>query len=88
VLTAGRTADALKVLTTVFAPDLTAARLEAWFGAECCDGLIFAVPTDRSAIDGFTDRIVPELRRRNSARSVYAGKTLRDYLGLGAGGAK
>ena len=89
VLTAGRTLDALKVLTTVFAPDLTAARLETWLGAESCDGLIFALPADLSAINGFTDRIVPELRRRNSDRSAYyADTTLRAHLGLGDGGAQ
>ncbi|CDX12132.1 Nitrilotriacetate monooxygenase component A [Mesorhizobium plurifarium] len=89
VLTAGRTPDALKVLTTVFAPDLTAARLEAWLGTESCDGLIFALPADLSAINGFTDRIVPELRRRNSDRSAYyADTTLRAHLGLGDGGAQ
>jgi len=87
-ITAGRTLDALKALTTVFAPDLTAARLEAWLGTENCDGLIFALPADLSAINGFTDRIMPELRRRNFARSAYAGTTLRDHLGLGTGGAK
>lgn len=89
VLTAGRTLDALKVLTTVFAPDLTAARLETWLGAESCDGLIFALPADLSAINGFTDRIVPELRRRNSDRSAHdADTTLRAHLGLGDGGAQ
>ncbi|MDX8458550.1 LLM class flavin-dependent oxidoreductase [Mesorhizobium humile] len=86
-LAAGRTLDALKVLTTVFAPDLTAARLEVWLGAESSDGLIFALPADRSAIDGFTDRILPELRRRDRARPAH-GATLRSRLALGAGGAK
>ncbi|RUU05006.1 LLM class flavin-dependent oxidoreductase [Mesorhizobium sp. USDA-HM6] len=84
----GRKPDALKVLMTVSTPEPAADRLEAWFGAKDCDGFNFALPADLSQLDDLTDRILPELRRRELARSSYAGATLRERLGLGAGGEK
>ncbi|MDX8498477.1 LLM class flavin-dependent oxidoreductase [Mesorhizobium sp. VK4C] len=85
---AGRKPDAVKVLMTVAAPELAADRLEDWFGSENCDSLNFALPADLSALDDFTDHLLPELQRRALARSAHAGATLRERLGLGVGGAK
>ncbi|RWM25895.1 LLM class flavin-dependent oxidoreductase [Mesorhizobium sp.] len=87
VSAAGRTPDAVKVLMTVAAtPELATDRLEDWFSAESCDGLNIALPADLSALDDFTDRLLPALQRRGLTRSTYAGTTLREHLGLGAGG--
>jgi hypothetical protein len=33
-------------------------------------------------LDDFVDRVVPELQRRGLFRHEYAGKTLRENLGL------
>jgi hypothetical protein len=33
-------------------------------------------------LDGFVDRVVPELQRRNLFRREYEGQTLRENLGL------
>lgn len=84
---AGRTPDAVKVLMTVAAtPELATNRLEDWFSAESCDGLNIALPADLSAFDDFTDRLLPALQRRGLVRSIHHGTTLREHLGLGAGG--
>ncbi|MDX8490903.1 LLM class flavin-dependent oxidoreductase [Mesorhizobium sp. VK22B] len=87
-LAAGRKPDVMKVLMTVAAPELAADRLDDWFGSENCDGLNLALPADLSVIDDFADRLLPELQRRDLARSAHAGTTLREHLGLGAGGDK
>ncbi|RRI04515.1 LLM class flavin-dependent oxidoreductase [Mesorhizobium tamadayense] len=86
---AGRRPNAVKVLAAIPAgPELTFERLDDWLAPQGCDGLTFALPADLSAIDDFADRVLPELRRSGLARSAYGGATLRDHLGLGAGGAK
>ncbi|MDX8510630.1 LLM class flavin-dependent oxidoreductase [Mesorhizobium captivum] len=84
----GRKPEAVKVLATVPAELTAAERLRDWLDAKGCDGLNFALPADLSAVAGFTDRVLPELRHRGAARSAHAGATLRERLGLGAGGAK
>ncbi|MDX8526463.1 LLM class flavin-dependent oxidoreductase [Mesorhizobium sp. MSK_1335] len=85
--TAGRGPNALKTLATLQAgPEIGTDRLDHLLTAQGCDGLNFALPADLSALDDFTDRILPNLRRHNPARSAHAGATLRDHLGLGAGG--
>ncbi|RWA83896.1 LLM class flavin-dependent oxidoreductase [Mesorhizobium sp.] len=84
----GRKPQAVKVLATVPAELTAAERLDDWLDAKGCDGLNFALPADLSAVAGFTDRVLPELRRRGAARSAHAGATLRERLGLGVRGAK
>ncbi|RWA71770.1 LLM class flavin-dependent oxidoreductase [Mesorhizobium sp.] len=84
----GRKPQAVKVLATVPAELTAAERLDDWLDAKGCDGLNFALPADLSAVAGFTDRVLPELRHRGAARSAHAGATLRERLGLGVGGAK
>ncbi|MET3594251.1 MULTISPECIES: LLM class flavin-dependent oxidoreductase [Mesorhizobium] len=83
---AGR--EPMKVLMTVGLDELAAGGLEDRFDTKSCDGFNFALPADISALDHFTDRILPELRRRGLARSADAGATLRGHLRLGEGGAK
>ncbi|MDG4882378.1 LLM class flavin-dependent oxidoreductase [Mesorhizobium sp. WSM4884] len=85
---AGRKPETMKVLVTIGMNELAAGELEDWFDSKSCDGFSFALPADHSALDNFTGRILPELRRRGLARSAYDGATLRDHLRLGAGGAK
>ncbi|WP_192250870.1 LLM class flavin-dependent oxidoreductase [Mesorhizobium silamurunense] len=85
---AGREPETMKVLMPVGVNNLAAGEAEGWFDTKSCDGFNLALPADLSLLDHFTDRILPELRRRGLARSTYAGATLRDRLGLGAGGEK
>jgi len=56
-------------------------RMEEWFSAGAVDGFIlfFTLP---SGIHDFRRLVIPELRRRGLFRSEYAGKTLREHLGL------
>jgi len=79
-LAAGRGADALKVLISA-APEM----LEASLGFEGCDGFNVVLPADPSALDDFTGRVLPELRRLKLLRHEYPGATLRAHLGLGGG---
>ena len=88
VQTYGRDPEAVKVLVAVPAGLIAAESLDDWFGTESCDGFNFALSADRSALDDFTERVLPELRRRGPARSAHAGVTLRAHLGLGAGAEK
>lgn len=85
---AGRKPETMKVLATVGVDELAAGGMEAWLDGKSCDGFNFALPADLSALDDFTGRTLPELRRRGLARSADDGATLRDHLGRGAGGAK
>ncbi|QND58167.1 LLM class flavin-dependent oxidoreductase [Mesorhizobium huakuii] len=88
---AGRDPDAVKVLTNISLtaedkPAATADRLETQFRARSCDGFNIELPAQRSAIDDFADRILPELGQRGLVRESYRGTTLRSHLGLAGGG--
>ncbi|WP_027169188.1 LLM class flavin-dependent oxidoreductase [Mesorhizobium sp. WSM3224] len=86
-VTAGREPEALKVLVTFpVGPEFSTERLDRWFAGQACDGLNLTLPADLSAVGDFTDRVLPDLRRRGLARSAHAEATLRDHFGLGAGG--
>lgn len=56
--------------------------LEAWLEAGATDGFAVIQPLLINGLRDFTTHIVPELVRRDLFRSDYAGKTLRDHLGL------
>jgi FMN-dependent oxidoreductase (nitrilotriacetate monooxygenase family) len=56
--------------------------LEEWFVSERADGFVVMPAYFPGAFDDFVDKVVPELRRRGLYRTEYAGKTLRDHLGL------
>ena len=79
----GRKPDVVKTLLNVSGPDLDPDRLEELFRAKSCDG--FNITMSISALDGFVDRVLPELRRRGLVRQDYRGKTLRGHLGLAGG---
>jgi alkanesulfonate monooxygenase SsuD/methylene tetrahydromethanopterin reductase-like flavin-dependent oxidoreductase (luciferase family) len=84
---AGRQPNALKVLANFrVGPELGADHLHRWLAGKGWDGLNLVLPTDLSAFGDFTDRILPDLR--HDTRSADAGSTLRDHLGLGAGGVR
>ncbi|MGE3148475.1 MAG: LLM class flavin-dependent oxidoreductase [Pseudorhodoplanes sp.] len=56
--------------------------MEEWFSEEACDGFILMPAHFPEAFDDFIDMVIPELRRRGLFRTEYAGKTLRENLGL------
>ena len=57
-------------------------QMQAWFEAEACDGFTIMFPYLPRGLDDFVNQVVPELQRRDIFRKVYAGKTLRENLGL------
>jgi len=88
----GREPDAMKVLMNVAAgagmaagPEVAADRLEAAFRSKACDGFNIIMPPLLSELDGFIDRVLPELRRRGLVRTDCSGATLRSHLGLAGG---
>jgi N-acetyl-S-(2-succino)cysteine monooxygenase len=56
--------------------------LESWFSAGACDGFNIMPPTFPGGLDAIVEHVVPELRRRGLVARDYAGRTLRDHLGL------
>ncbi|MEK9900323.1 MAG: LLM class flavin-dependent oxidoreductase, partial [Rhodospirillaceae bacterium] len=46
------------------------------------DGFTIMFPFLPEGLDLFVDRVVPELQRRGLLRREYAGKTLRENMGL------
>jgi len=57
-------------------------RLEQWFAAPACDGLVLSATHVPGAYEDFVRFVVPELRRRGLFRKCYAGTTLREKLDL------
>lgn len=91
VATNGRDPDAVKVLTNVSPaadgePVDLIDRLEEQYRSKRCDGFNIVMPAQFSALDGFVDLVLPELRRRGLFRQGYRGTTLRSHLGLADGG--
>ena len=82
VAVCGRDPDAVKLLLSVGA-DVTADTLDASFRSKSCDGFNIAMPP--STLEGFFDRVLPELRRRGLVHQDYRGTTLRAHLGLAGG---
>ena len=56
--------------------------MEAWFVAGACDGFMMQFSTLPGGLEDFVAGVVPELQRRGLFREEYAGRTLRDHLGL------
>jgi FMN-dependent oxidoreductase (nitrilotriacetate monooxygenase family) len=73
----GQTADAI-----VGGPKEIADRLEGMFTGRGCDGFVIAATYVPGSYADFVRYIVPELQRRGLFHSEYAGKTLRENLGL------
>ncbi len=56
--------------------------MEAWLAEEGSDGFNLMFPWLPGGLDDFAAQVVPELQRRGLFRTDYAGRTLRDHLGL------
>ncbi len=57
-------------------------QLQEWFEGGAADGFNLMPPTLPGGLDDFVRLVVPELRRRGLFRTAYAGRTLREHLGL------
>ncbi|MFC3943985.1 FMN-dependent monooxygenase [Pseudomonas gingeri NCPPB 3146 = LMG 5327] len=55
---------------------------EAWFQARACDGFNVFFPYYPGAIEVFVNQVIPLLQERGLFRREYAGRTLRENLGL------
>jgi N-acetyl-S-(2-succino)cysteine monooxygenase len=53
-----------------------------WVGQGACDGFTLMFPYYPTPLEDFVELVVPELQRRGLFRTEYAGRTLRDHLGL------
>jgi FMN-dependent oxidoreductase (nitrilotriacetate monooxygenase family) len=73
----GQTQDAI-----VGGPKEIADRLEEMFAGRGCDGFVIAATYVPGSYADFVRHIVPELQRRGLFHRDYAGKTLRENLGL------
>ncbi|QPC94970.1 LLM class flavin-dependent oxidoreductase [Mesorhizobium sp. INR15] len=87
----GRDAHSARVLMTIALdgttpPTASADSLEELFRSKSCDGFNILIPPQAGAVDNFSDRVLPELRRRGLFRLDYEGTTLRSHLGLAGGG--
>lgn len=56
--------------------------MEEWLMADAADGFNLLFPYFPGALDDFVDLVVPELQRRGIFRTEYAGRTLRENLGV------
>ncbi|WP_213980470.1 LLM class flavin-dependent oxidoreductase [Sphingomonas sp. dw_22] len=68
--------------TIIGTPTDIADLLEDWFAAGAADGFNIMGPTLPQGLEAFAELVVPELQRRDLFRTEYAGRTLRDHLGL------
>ncbi len=66
----------------VGSPTEVADDLEAWFTQGAADGFTIMFPELVGCVEDFVGLVVPELQRRGLMRTEYAGRTLRDHLGL------
>ena len=73
----GQTQDAI-----VGGPKEIADRLEEMFVGRGCDGFVVAATYVPGSYADFVRHVVPELQRRGLFHKDYAGKTLRENLGL------
>ena len=69
-------------LAMVGTPASIADEMEQWLTTEGSDGFTIMFPYLPGGLDDFVERVVPELQRRGLFRREYAGKTLRENLGL------
>jgi len=68
--------------TIVGTPDAIADDIETWFTAGAADGFNLMPDVLPHGLEVFVEEVVPILRRRGLFRREYAGRTLRDHLGL------
>ena len=85
----GREPETIKVLATIdlrYEPSIDS--LHALLESSGCDGLDLVLPADVHGLQGFADRVLPELRRHGITGQGQHGATLRAHLGPGPGGAQ
>lgn len=63
-------------------PETVAEEMAAFVAADAADGFILVPHLTPGGLDDFVDRVVPLLQERGVFRMAYAGRTLRDHLGL------
>ena len=56
--------------------------MEHWFRNGAADGFNVMPAWLPGSLDDFVEMVVPELQRRGLFRTAYAGRTLREHLGL------
>ncbi|MDJ0388781.1 LLM class flavin-dependent oxidoreductase [Roseomonas sp. E05] len=66
----------------VGAPQKVADVMEEWLRAGACDGFMLLFPYYPKPLEDIVEHIVPELQRRGLFRADYAGRTLREHLGV------
>jgi alkanesulfonate monooxygenase len=69
-------------LAMVGTAETIADEMEEWIESQASDGFTIMFPFLPEGLDLFVDRVVPEIQRRGLFRKAYAGKTLRENLGL------
>jgi FMN-dependent oxidoreductase (nitrilotriacetate monooxygenase family) len=69
-------------------PSTVAERINALVQADASDGFILVPHITPGGLDEFAETVVPLLQERGVFRTEYEGTTLRDHLGLPAGGAR
>lgn len=65
-------------------PTQVADQMEDWYRTKACDGFLVDFPVAPRDLQNFVDLVVPELQRRGLFRTEYAGRTLRETMGLPA----
>jgi FMN-dependent oxidoreductase (nitrilotriacetate monooxygenase family) len=68
--------------SVVGTPAQIADQMEEWLTTEAADGFIIQASYLPGGFEDFVSLVVPELQRRGLFRTEYAGRTLRDHLGL------
>jgi FMN-dependent oxidoreductase (nitrilotriacetate monooxygenase family) len=68
--------------TMVGTPELIADEMQRWIEERGADGFNLMPPSLPDGIEDFIEQVVPVLRARGLFRRDYAGRTLRDHLGL------
>jgi FMN-dependent oxidoreductase (nitrilotriacetate monooxygenase family) len=69
-------------LAMVGTAETIADEMEEWIETGASDGFTIMFPFLPEGLDLFVDRVVPELQRRGLFRREYAGKMLRENMGL------
>ena len=57
-------------------------RMQAWQEAGAANGFMLQIPYFPGGLESVVRLLVPKLQRRGLFRIEYAGRTLRDHLGL------
>ena len=65
-------------------PATVATTINEFVQADASDGFILVPHITPGGLDEFADRVVPLLQERGVFRTEYAGRTLREHLGLAA----